>query len=90
MKHTDLQLTHDAAVRLASLLRGSLGARVLGPEPPLISRVRNYFIQTITLKIERGQVSIVKVKELIRQAITHFEIDKQNRSVRISIDVDPY
>ncbi|SMG21526.1 replication restart helicase PriA [Sphingobacterium psychroaquaticum] len=90
VKHTDLQLTHDAAVRLASLLRGSLGARVLGPEPPLISRVRNYFIQTITLKIERGQVSIVKVKELIRQAITHFEIDKQNRSVRISIDVDPY
>ena len=90
VRHTDMQQAHDAAVRLGGLLRVHLGGRVLGPEPPLISRVRNHFIQTITLKIERNNVSIVKVKELVQQAILQFEIDKANKGVRLSIDVDPY
>lgn len=90
VKHTDMQVTQDSAIRLASLLRVNLGERVLGPEPPLVGRVRNYFIQTINLKIERGNVSIAKVKELIRHALLQFVMDKNNRSVRVSIDVDPY
>ncbi len=90
VRHTDMQDAHDGAMRLAHLLRSNLGSRVLGPEPPLVSRIRNYFIQTITLKIERNNVSIAKVKELMQQAITQFEIDKNNKGIRIAIDVDPY
>src|SRR5690606_18903464 len=90
VKHHDKDLVHAAASHLASLLRQTLGQRVLGPEPPLVARVRNNFIQTITLKIERKDISIVKVKELIRQAILHFELDKKNKGVRVQIDVDPY
>lgn len=90
VRHTDRQQAVDAATRLANLLREQLGDRVLGPEPPLVSRVRNHFIQTITLKIERGNVSIQRVKELIRQAVTLFGMEKQHKGVRIAIDVDPY
>lgn len=90
IKHPDQQQTLDSAQKLANLLRGTLGNRVLGPEPPLVARVRNNYIQTITLKIERGNVSIAKVKELIRAAILSFELDKLNTGVRIQIDVDPY
>ncbi len=90
IKHVDQQQTLDSAQKLANLLRAHLGERVLGPEPPLVSRVRNNYIQTITLKIERTNVSIVKVKELIKSSILTFELDKQNTGVRISIDVDPY
>ena len=90
VRHTDRQVASDAAVRLANLLRAQLGNRVLGPEPPLISRVRNQFIQTLTLKIERNNVSIVRVKELIQQGITQFGMEKQYKGVRIAIDVDPY
>ena len=90
VKHTDQDLVNHAAKNLASLLRQQLGARVLGPEPPLVARVRNNYIQTITLKIERQQISIVKVKELIKQALLHFELDKKNKGVRVQIDVDPY
>ncbi|WP_437921971.1 replication restart helicase PriA [Sphingobacterium sp. LRF_L2] len=90
IKHTDMQVVYDGAIRLASLLRSQLGSRVLGPEPPLIARIRNHFIQTVTLKIERSNVSIAKVKELIHHSITQFEIDKVNKGIRISIDVDPY
>lgn len=90
VKHPDIQKCFDSAKDLASGLRTSLGARVLGPEPPLVSRVRTYFIQTITLKIERNSVSIAKVKELISQALLVFELDKSHSGVRIQIDVDPY
>jgi len=90
VKHPDQQQTLDSAQKLANLLRASLGNRILGPEPPLVSRVRNHYIQTITLKIERTNISINKVKELIRTAILHFELDKHNAGVRTVIDVDPY
>ena len=90
VKHPDQQQTLDSAHKLAGLLRVSLGNRILGPEPPLVSRVRNHFIQTITLKIERTNISINKVKELIRGALLHFQLDKLNVGVRIVIDVDPY
>lgn len=90
VKHPDQQHALDSAQKLANLLRASLGNRILGPEPPLVSRVRNYYIQTITLKIERANISIVKVKELIRSALLAFELDKHNTGVRTVIDVDPY
>lgn len=90
VKHPDQQQTLDSAQKMANLLRLQLGTRVLGPEPPLVSRVRNNYIQTIILKIERGGVSIVKVKELIRAAILSFELDKLNAGVRIQLDIDPY
>lgn len=85
-----MNMAHNGATRLASLLRVHLGSRVLGPEPPLISRIRNQYIQTITLKIERNNVSIAKVKDLIQQAILQFQVEKQYKGSRISIDVDPY
>ncbi len=90
VRHTDMQVANQSATMLASILRQQLGERVLGPEPPLVSRVRNYFIQTITLKIERNNVSIVKVKDLIRHSIQQFEMDKNNKGIRLSLDVDPY
>src|SRR5690606_8728661 len=90
VRHTEMQTASDAATRLAILLRAHLGSRVLGPEPPMISRIRNHFIQTVTLKIERNNVSITRVKELINQAITQFGMEKQYKGARISIDVDPY
>lgn len=90
VKHSNQEQTLDSANKLANLLRMDLGERVLGPEPPLVSRVRNYYIQTIILKIERVDVSIMKVKQLIQSAILKFELDKQNKGVRIQIDVDPY
>ena len=34
-------------------MRQSFGARVLGPEAPGISRVKNFYIQQILLKMER-------------------------------------
>ena len=90
IKHSDQQKAQDSAQKLANTLREQLGNRVLGPEPPLVARVRNKYIQTITLKIERSHISIVKVKDFIRNVLVLFELDKKNTGVYVQIDVDPY
>lgn len=89
VRHSDVYLCESAARVLATGIREYLGHRVLGPEPPLISRVRNNYLQIITLKIERDDISIIKVKEMLMQTILHFATDKKYRSVKIHIDVDP-
>lgn len=90
VKHKIQQVSNDSAMRLAALLREQLGSRVLGPEVPLVGRVRTFYIQTILLKIERKGVSIAKVKDAVKDLIHIFSANKENKGVRIQIDVDPY
>lgn len=90
VKHKSQQVSNDSAMRLAALLREQLGSRVLGPEVPLVGRVRTFYIQTILLKIERKGVSIAKVKDAVKDLIHIFSANKENKGVRIQIDVDPY
>lgn len=90
IRHPEQAGAHDAAAQLASLLRQSLGERVLGPEQPLVSRIRNLYIQSIMLKIERQEVSMSKIKDFIRETILYFGANKKYKGTRIYVDVDPY
>jgi len=90
VKHKEQQTAHDASHRLAVSLREALGHRVVGPETPLVGRVRNHYIFSILLKVERTGASVSKVKELVKAILLQFEANKINRGVRVQIDVDPY
>ncbi len=90
IKHKDFGLVNLIAERLAVELRKVLGHRILGPEFPLIGRIRNYFIKTILIKIERDGISGQKVKQVLKEVLIHFEADKLNKGSIIQIDVDPY
>ncbi|MFC3196861.1 primosomal protein N' [Parapedobacter deserti] len=90
VKHKEQQVVHDAAHRLAASLREGLAHRVNGPEMPLVGRVRNHYIYSILIKVERAGISMPKVKELLRTILLHFEASKANKGVRIQVDVDPY
>ena len=88
MKHKDRQTLDGAAVLFISGLRAQLGKCVLGPEYPSVSRVRNLYQKVALIKIE-VKSSIVKVKAILKEEIDNFRINKDLRSVRIIIDVDP-
>lgn len=90
VRHKELPVAQAGAERLAFLFRQQLGERVLGPEQPLVSRIRNQYIETILLKIERQGISMAKVRDLIRQTVLFFGTEKPFKSVRVLIDVDPY
>jgi primosomal protein N' (replication factor Y) len=90
VKHKDSFLVVDCANRLAIQLRQQFGERVLGPEEPLIGRIRNYYINTLLLKMERASVSISKVKEVLREILQNYNADKLNKGSFLHVDVDPY
>jgi primosomal protein N' (replication factor Y) len=89
VKHKDLSKLIFMANSLAKTLRSSFGSRVLGPEAPMINRIRNYYIQTILIKVEREGVSIQKIKEALQQILTQFDSQPNNKGVYMHIDVDP-
>ncbi len=73
----------------AFVLKKSFGNRVLGPEYPAISKIRNYYLKNILLKIEEGK-SIVKAKEIITFIEENFRNLKKLNGSRVIIDVDPH
>lgn len=90
VKHKDLSRLVIIAASLAKLLRSQFADRVLGPEAPLVSRIRNYYIQTILIKVEKEGVSVQKIKEALQNILLNFDADPSNKGVYIMIDVDPY
>lgn len=87
LKHKEISALNDAANYLANKLRSPLGNRVLGPEFPMIVRVRNLYQKNILLKIER-EISMMKIKQLINEHLSEFKDQTQYKSVRIALDVD--
>lgn len=89
VRHTDRAISHQAAERLAAELIDALGSsRVLGPEEPLVERIRNQFLFDILIKIERDKVNIKAVKTYIQDRINDILTDKGLRQVSIVADVD--
>nr|WP_121273359.1 primosomal protein N' [Pedobacter schmidteae] len=89
IKHKDQDLLNVAAQRFATALRVQLGRRVLGPEQPMVSRVRNYYIKQVIIKSDKD-TSIQKVKAILKETILQFQTEKDYRAVNIQVDVDPY
>ncbi|MCK4289334.1 MAG: primosomal protein N', partial [Bacteroidales bacterium] len=88
LKHKDYNVLNKAASEFAALLREKLGKRVLGPEYPMVSRIKNLFIKTVLIKIEK-EISISFVKSEILKRVEIFYKNKDFKSIRILIDVDP-
>ena len=86
--HKDIDQVNHSAEFLAEGLKGKLGARVIGPGFPLVSRIRNLYHKNILIKIEK-ESSVSKVKEILSGAISLFRNSADHKAVRILVDVDP-
>lgn len=85
----ELSVRDEAAVALVNDLRQRLGDfRVLGPEKPVIDKVRNYFLSNILIKLERGKINLDQAKKRIREAITALVTTKEFKKVEVVSDVD--
>lgn len=89
LKHKDQNKLNIGADEFTNALKKKFGTRVLGPEYPAVSRVKNYYQKKVLIKIER-KISVTKARDLILEVKHHFEAFSQYKAIRISIDVDPY
>ena len=89
-KHKTEETGKKAAAHLAQLLRQQFGeGMVLGPQAPLVSRIRNYYLQDIIIKIPKDSLLLKTVKNFIREQMILLESDKQFRPIQVFADVDP-
>ena len=89
IKHKNAVKIDEASKLLGIELKKQFGNRVLGPETPLISRIRSYYLKTFLIKIEKEGVSVSSFKNVLMDVIQNFSEKKENGSVVIRIDVDP-
>ena len=63
--------------------------RVLGPQEPVIGRIRNLYIEEIYIKLEKKGVSMGKIKSLIYRMGLEQKKLNDFKNVRLYFDVDP-
>ena len=89
LKHRDADLLNEAADWMAAHLRATFAGRVMGPEYPLVSRVRALYLKVITLRFERTE-PIADAKRVILQIGDDLVTQEGWSGVSIHYDVDPY
>lgn len=88
LKHKDFQKLNPAATELASMLRPIFKQDLLGPEYPIVSRIKNLYIKQMMVKFNREHNAQL-VKELIMKQVHLFQQHPDYKSVIVQIDVDP-
>ncbi|GAA4281620.1 replication restart helicase PriA [Gaetbulibacter aestuarii] len=89
LKHKDYSKVETGAIWYAKSLRQIFGDFVLGPESPVISRIRNQYHKNILVKIPKKQ-SLQKTKEAIIKINNSFLSIKDFRVVKVNLNVDNF
>lgn len=88
LKHRDRNRLNTSATLIGKELRELFGERVLGPEFPLVARLRNLYQMEIILKFERG-LSLSKAKLALDNSINQYFANNSDKKVQVIYDVDP-
>lgn len=88
LRHKDEKTLESLTATYAATLRQSFGHRVLGPDTPHVSRIANWHIRTLMLKIEPG-ASMTKVKQLLHSIYASVATIPGMKTLRLHYDVDP-
>ncbi len=86
-KHKEYNRLNEASSWFAKALRNVFSSGILGPEFPVIARIRNQYIKHILVKIS-ADGSRVKTKNSIKRIEKSFNAISQYRAVRVIYDVD--
>jgi len=88
LKHREKNELDRIARDLSNRLRERFGSRILGPEYPLISRIKTLYIKQLWIKIER-EISVVNAKRQMQEIIDQVKTHEGNKTIQIAVDVDP-
>ena len=90
VKNSEKEVAEAAAQALATHLKSNLGAdRILGPEEPVVGRIRNQYLMNIHIKLERQNLDLPAAKEFILDSCQKLTGDKTFKNTDVVTDVDP-
>ena len=87
LKNRDFDKLKQGSFWLYEVLKQSLPMPVLGPEEPVINRIRNEYIRQIVIKIPNVN-SIIQTKKVILKSLNSFEAISQYRGIKVGVNVD--
>jgi primosomal protein N' (replication factor Y) (superfamily II helicase) len=87
VKHRNEERVIQTAAALGIALREGLGDRVLGPEIPVVSRIRDLHLRRLLIKLRRS--AHTAEKNFVRDTIDRIFSDKEHAPVQLVTDVDP-
>lgn len=88
LKHKEPEPLTEAAAELARVFRKEFPKQILGPEFPVVSRIRNYYIKEILIKLRRD-ATLADSKARIGNLLDSFLKTTSHKQLRVVIDVDP-
>ena len=88
LKHRDTEVLNQAADKYAGVLRSKFATRVVGPEYPSVSRIRNAYIKKILIRFNRTE-NIAEAKSIIAEMADDIQKLSEYRNLSIIFDVDP-
>ena len=88
LRHSDESTVYSAAQFFGRELKLHFGHLVIGPEAPLIGRIRQEYQQALLLKIS-PDLSLLKIKAQLLQSRNQFLLHPDYKYVKVIFDVDP-
>lgn len=88
LRHKDARVVQQAADAFGEVLRRRFGDGVLGPQSPLVSRVREYFLMELIVKLHR-HVKGMEDRDYIVACIASARGVEAYRQVQFAVDADP-
>ncbi|WP_296150360.1 primosomal protein N' [uncultured Flavobacterium sp.] len=89
LKHRDFDKLKEGSIWLYQVMSQNLDIPVLGPEEPVVSRIRNEYIRTILIKIPQNK-PLGSTKKTIQKMLHSFEAVPQYRPIKVAVNVDFY
>jgi primosomal protein N' (replication factor Y) (superfamily II helicase) len=90
VRNPEKEIAEKSALKIFQQLVPKFGKeRVLGPETPVINKIRNYYLQNIFIKLEREGINLPKTKSFIMENISQVMLGKEFRNTQVITDVDP-
>ncbi len=84
----DVVVVNDIAQQLANQLKPLFGGMMLGPEFPLVAKIKDQYHKRILLKINR-EYSPTQVRNLLKQEIDTLQYNNKKSIYRLQVDADP-
>lgn len=89
IRHKVEQNSADAAEYFKTITHKYLGERLIGPQVPSVSRIKNQFLQRFLVKMNPAKDDIAGIKQFLLEASVFLKTQKNHKSVIVDFNVDP-
>ena len=83
------KILYDGSNWFANALKKNMKSKILGPEFPIISKIKNEFLMNLLIKV-KPEDKLFSIKNIISKILKKFSTYSQFRLIKTNVDVDPY